>query len=443
MPEAIRQTEMPPEDLGSRVIQEDNSRATGLRTLVLTPSLQNPGGIQRYTRTLQRALEDLLGAASVRMIAASEPQVAAGGKLALPASARLRFARNAILEAFRWRPDLVICTHLSLSPFGWMARVLTGRPYWVVAHGIEAWGRLPLAKRVALSHADRVIVSSVFSREQVVKRHGINPERVSILPCALDETLLNVEPANNGLSRSLSGRQRVVLTVARMIASERYKGHDVVLRSLPSVVDKIPNLAYVIVGDGDDRPRLEKLTVELGLTQHVAFTGPVSDSELAALYRRSEIFVLPARTIIDERDSKGEGFGIVFLEAMAFGKPVIGPNYGAPTEIIRDGINGLLTEAENSASVADAILLLLATPETARRMGNAGSQWVRGRYSYSAFRDRLSHLLVAASESALHLYFGRVLEVLVAIWIVAINVMYYAQFRNLLMARLGRYHLWH
>jgi glycosyltransferase involved in cell wall biosynthesis len=428
---------------GAGVIREENSPTCTLKTLVLTPSLQKPGGIQRYTRTLQRALQDLLGGSSVRLIAAEEPEVGANGKLALPATARLRFAWRAISGAVRWRTDLVICTHLSLGPFGWMARALTGRPYWVVVHGIEAWGRLPFTKRVALAHADRVIVTSVFSREQVVKRHGINPERVASLPCALDETLLNVEPANNRLSRSLSDMQRVVLTVARMIASERYKGHDVVLRSLPLVLDKIPHLTYVIVGDGDDRPRLEKLTVELGLTQHVAFTGPISDSELAALYRRSEIFVLPSRTIIDERDSKGEGFGIVFLEAMAFGKPVIGPNYGAPTEIIRDGIDGLLTEAESCASVADAILLLLSAPETARRMGDAGSQRVRDRYCYSAFRDRLSHLVAAASEPSPRLYVGRVLEVLVAIWIITINVMYYAQFRNLLIARFGRYLLWH
>jgi phosphatidylinositol alpha-1,6-mannosyltransferase len=174
-----------------------------------------------------------------------------------------------------------------------------------------------------------------------------------------------------------------------MIASERYKGHDIVLRSLPSVADRIPDLTYVVVGDGDDRPRLEKLASELGVTEHVVFTGSVTDSELAALYRRSEIFVLPARTVVDDRDSKGEGFGIVFLEAMAFGKPVIGPNYGAPTEIIRDGIDGLLVEAENATSVADAIVRLLAAPEKARRMGDTGGRRVREQYSYMAFRSLL------------------------------------------------------
>jgi phosphatidylinositol alpha-1,6-mannosyltransferase len=377
------------EEMEARVIEDDSYPELTFRTLVLTPSLLNPGGIQRYTRTLQHALEDLLGAPSVHAVAAAEPEVGAGGKLALPLSARLRFAWQAISEAVRWHPNLIICTHLSLGPFGWMVRALTGRPYWVVVHGIESWDRLPLAKRKALSRADRVIVTSAFSREQVVKRQRIDPQRISSLPCTLDETLLNVEPASDGPSRFLSGQQRVVLTVARMIASERYKGHDVVLRALPSLVDKIPDLTYVVAGDGDDRPRLEKLANELGLTKHVIFTGSVSDSELAALYRRSEIFVLPARTVIDDCDSKGEGFGIVFLEAMAFGKPVIGPDYGAPAEIIRDGIDGLLVKAENATSVANALSSLLAAPETARRMGDSGGLRVREQYSYQAFRDIL------------------------------------------------------
>jgi glycosyltransferase involved in cell wall biosynthesis len=233
-----------------------------------------------------------------------------------------------------------------------------------------------------------------------VKRQRINPERTSSLPCTLDETLLMVEPTNNGPLRSLSDGQRIVLTVGRMIASERYKGHDVVLRALPSVADKIPNLTYVIVGDGNDRPRLEKLTEELGLAKHVVFTGRVSDSELAALYRRSEIFVLPARTIVDDHDSKGEGFGIVFLEAMGFGKPVVGPSCGAPAEIIRHGENGLLVDPENTSAIAGALLSLLANPDAAQRMGSKGASLVQNNYSYASFRQRVQRVLNIRDSSA-------------------------------------------
>jgi phosphatidyl-myo-inositol dimannoside synthase len=364
------------------------------KVLVLTPSLQSAGGIQRYTRTLTRALEEILGAGNLRTVAAGEPEVnIRTGILKLHASARLRFAWRAFWGMVGWRPGLIICTHLSLGPAGWAARLFTRQPYWIVVHGIEAWRALPYWKRMALKHADRVIVTSAFSREQIMRRQQIGSEQISSLPCTLDETLLSITPLKNGRYPKLSDEQRVLLTVARMDATERYKGHDVVLRALPSVIGKVANLSYIIVGDGDDRIRLERLARELGIADRVIFTGEINDSELAAIYRTSEIFVLPARTVVNSPDPKGEGFGIVFLEAMAFGKPVIGPNYGAPAELIQDGRNGLLVDSEDAASVAKALSTLLAEPDSARAMGKAGSEWVKAHYSYSSFRERLRRLL--------------------------------------------------
>jgi len=375
--------------------QKAGSQACTIRrTLVLTPSLQNSGGIQRYTRTLTRALEEILGSPNVRTIAAGDPQVSPRtGRVKLSAAARLGFAWRAFCGAVRWRPDLIICTHLSLGPAGWAAKLITKSPYWIVLHGIEAWRELPYWKRIALKHADRVIVTSAFSREQVMRQHKIGSEPISSLPCTLDEKLLSVTPVKNGRYPQLSYEQRVILTVARMDASEQYKGHDVVLRALSSVIGNVANLTYVIVGGGDDRPRLELLARELGVANHVVFTGEIDDSELAALYQRSELFVLPARTVVGSPNPKGEGFGIVFLEAMAFGKPVVGPRYGAPAEIIRDGQNGFLIDPEDPASVAEALSRLLADPDVAIAMGKAGRNYVRANYSYGAFREKLREAL--------------------------------------------------
>jgi glycosyltransferase involved in cell wall biosynthesis len=361
-----------------------------MKVLVLSPPLAAAGGIQRYTKCLVRALGDLLDEQSVRCVAMPE---IGSARRRFSAALKLHFGWQAFRESVRWQPDLIICTHLALAPIGrWLAHI-QGRPCWVVVHGIEAWASLPYWKRTALRHVDQVVTTSTFSRDTVAKRHQIDPERIASLPCMLDSSLFSVEPARNKIPEVLADGRPVILTVARMVASERYKGHDVVLHALPSVIAEVPNLAYVVAGDGDDLPRLERLTRELGLTEHVLFTGAVSESELAALYDRSDVFVLPARTVTDDHNPKGEGFGIVFLEAMAFGKPVIGPNYGAPAELIRDGENGLLVDPDDPTSVARAIIKLLTNPDLADAMGRAGSNWVRTRYSYDCFRERLRDLL--------------------------------------------------
>ncbi len=342
--------------------------------------------------TLERALKDLVGSQSVRRVGLGEDP-AEQGRGRLSARAKWRFGFQAVREAVRWRPDLIICTHLALAPVGWLLASVGRRPYWVVVYGIEVWVSLPWAKRSALRHARRVIVISNFSREQITKRHQIKPERLSLLPCALDDALTTVEPARTGPHQSLADGQRVVLTVARMVAAEQYKGHDAILRALPHVLDWVPNLAYVVVGEGDDRSRIEALADSLGLRPHVIFTGAVSDSQLAALYKRADVFALPARTVLTGQEAKGEGFGIVFLEAMAFGKPVIGPSEGAPAEIIHHGQHGLLVNPENSAALAEALVDLLTNPDKAREMGQAGSDWVRRHYSYGSFRKKLGGIL--------------------------------------------------
>ena len=420
-----------------------------MRVLVLAPPLTGIGGIQRYTHTLVQALKHLLGNESVRCLAISDvPDANGGGRF--PAREKVRFGCQAFWEAIRWRPDLTLCAHLALGPTGWLLANLVRRPYGVVVYGIKAWSVLPWWKRDALRHASRIIAISAFTREQVEKRHQIEGHRISNLPCTLDEALLNAKPAEAGLSAQIPEGRRVVLTVARMAAGERYKGHDVVLRTLPSVTAKIPNLTYVIVGGGDDRPRLEGLAGELGLTKHVVFTGEVADSELAALYHRSEVFLLPARTVIDKYNPKGEGFGIVFLEAMAFGKPVIGPNYGAPTELIRHGETGFLVDPEDPAAIAEA-LLTVVQPRRARKMGQAGSDWVRRHYSYDSFCEKLREILASGHTADLNRNIlpneGRktaaakpLLQVLFALWVIIVNLLYYIQFKDILVARFA--HLW-
>lgn len=364
-----------------------------MKVLVLAPPMQTTGGVQRYTDALVRALRELLGGDRVRMVAVGQGSRETGGQRRLKAEVKGRFVGKALWEATRWRPDLVICTHVGLAPVGWLLWMLGRCAYWVVAYGIEVWGALPFWKQNALRKAERVLAMSAFTRERLIRRHRVPIERVGILPGMVDDRLVTVSPDESQLARLGVDGRRVVLTVARLAASERYKGHDVVLQALPAVLTKVPNVIYLIVGDGDDRARLESLAQQLGVQNHVVFIGQKVGAELAACYRACEVFVLPAQTVLDDHAPKGEGFGIVFLEAMAFGKPVVGPNYGAPAEFIRHGEHGLLVDPKSPDEVAEAIITLLTQPERARRMGEAGWAWVMQEFSYERFKERVAEVL--------------------------------------------------
>ena len=146
---------------------------------------------------------------------------------------------------------------------------------------------------------------------------------------------------------------------------------------------------YWIAGGGDDRPRLESKARELGIASSVRFTGAVSPEELAVCYHRCSVFAMPARTELDAREPRGEGFGIVYLEAMAHSKAVVGPRVGAPAEFICAGEHGLLVDPANAVEVANALIELLEDPERARRMGEAARKFVTREFSFESFCKRL------------------------------------------------------
>ena len=148
------------------------------------------------------------------------------------------------------------------------------------------------------------------------------------------------------------------------------------LEAWPLVLRRVPDAEYWIVGGGDDRSRLESRTHELGIATSVRFLGSVSPEELAVCYDKCCVFAMPARTELDTGTPRGEGFGIVFLEAMVRGKPVVGPRVGAPAEFIRSGEHGLLVDPANAADVASALIELLKDPARAHQMGAAGRGWV-------------------------------------------------------------------
>ena len=362
-----------------------------MKILVLAPPMDSTGGVQSYTATLVRSLEHILGTEDVRVVAVSVgPQLRDDGELALSLGTKVRFFAAAMIQALIWHPKLIICGHIGVAPAALVIKQVSGIPYWIVLHGIEVWGELPNGKGRALRGAERLICNSHFTSETASARHQLSGVNVVILPPAF-----KVDETQNSIASSLEVETAppIVLTVGRLAASERYKGHDIMLDSWTTVRKKIPNAVYCIIGDGDDRARLEARAQGLGLSDSVRFTGAVSGLELNDWYHRCRVFAMPARTELDSQTPRGEGFGIVFLEAMAHGKPILGPSNGAPSEFIHSGEHGLLVDPTDPSDVANAIVELLGDKERANHMGQAAQAWVICEYSEEKFRQRLREIL--------------------------------------------------
>jgi len=362
--------------------------ARRLKVLVLGPPLQAVGGIQNYVQTLFAALQNVVGEDGVRIVAVpGEPEQRDDGSFALRPFVKLRFLASAIAAAISWTPDLIICAHIGVAPAGRIIQKLTRIPYWVILYGIEVWGELSLSKQRALRAAQRLVSITRFTLGATIARHSLDNPRALILPPTLPKE--NTPLSATARTSSDDAQPPMVLTVGRVASSERYKGHDVMLEAWPSVLRRLPDALYWIAGGGDDLPRLEAKARELGIAASVRFAGPVSSDELAVCYHRCSVFAMPARTELDARAPRGEGFGIVYLEAMARGKPVVGPRVGAPAEFIRDGEHGLLVDPASANELAGALIELLADPERARRMGEAARQFVTSEFSFESFCRRL------------------------------------------------------
>lgn len=290
------------------------------------------------------------------------------------------------LRALAWmlRARVVYLGHPHLAPLSLLRIVRPAIRCLVAAHGVEVWQPLPWLSRVGLRWASTVTAPSRFTAKRLAEAQQYPFEQIVVLPWALDPGLDARRELEFQLPDTASTGRRV-LTVARLAASERYKGIDAVLRALPTVLQRIPEVSYVVVGEGDDRPALERLARELGVAPRTRFVGVVADEVLAAHYRACDVFVMP---------SQQEGFGFSVLEAMAFGKPAIGACDGALPELIVDGVTGFLVKHDDVEALSDRLIRLLSNQPLCERMGQAGRQRMEREYTFDVFRDRLTRLLV-------------------------------------------------
>jgi len=299
----------------------------------------------------------------------------------------LAFVTATLAAAARYRPGHVICTHVNFAPVAHAARRILGVPYTVVAHGVDINPGLPRWTLAALRAADRIIAVSSWTRQRVLDIGGIDESQVTVLANTFDESRFTVAPRPAELVeryRIRSG-EKVVLTVARLDAGERYKGHDRIIQVLGDVIAECGSVRFIIVGNGKDKARVEALAQGLGVTKAVTFAGFVPDDELADHYRLADAFAMP---------STGEGFGIVFLEAMACGTPVLGGNRDGSADALDNGRLGMLVDPTDAGAIAAGLSALL------RKNGpplwfdrEALRSAVVARFGRNAFRARLEEAL--------------------------------------------------
>jgi phosphatidyl-myo-inositol dimannoside synthase len=274
--------------------------------------------------------------------------------------------------------DWILFTHLALAKIHKAAPDRLRRPYGVFLHGIEAWKRLTAAETDTLARAELRIANSRFTAARVADAHpGVGP----IVTCPLALTL---PPAPPHPQSTQPFGAHTVLSVGRMSRAERYKGHDELIAAWPAVLATVPDAHLVLAGDGDDAPRLKEKAAAIGAGGRILFTGFLSAADLDALYRAAALFALPSR---------GEGFGLVYLEAMARGLACIGSVHDAAGEVIVDGETGRLVDQSNVRSLAETIAALLLDDAGRMRMGAAGECRVRAAFTFEHFKSRMCHLL--------------------------------------------------
>jgi phosphatidyl-myo-inositol dimannoside synthase len=323
-----------------------------LRILALaTDAYGAGGGIAQYNRDLFQALArcDHVG----KVVVLTRNGTAATGDLPdnvrqLPAKpGKLAFTYLAMRTIRQHGPfDVIFCGHLYMAPLAALLSKTIGTPLWLQLHGIEAWQRPKPLQRWAAERAQFITTVSRHTRRLFLGWANRAPEVVKVLPNTVDERFSPGPKPDALLERYQLRGRKVLLTVSRLAASERYKGHDRVIHAVAELRRAHPDIVYVVAGDGDDRLRLEQLACELGVAEQVRFIGYVPDRELPDLYRTADVFIMP---------STGEGFGIVFLQALASGIPVIGGESDGSRDPLRDGMDGCLVQAENTANLAAAI----------------------------------------------------------------------------------------
>ncbi|MBM7867976.1 glycosyltransferase [Heliobacterium gestii] len=358
------------------------------------------GGMERFNQRIVRSLTEMDGV-QARVLSLWDDDCPAdlGEHVAYRGfhCNKIPFLLRFIGELLRFRPDAVLVQHVF---FAWLHPLICllcpGAEILLFVHGTEVWDRpSPLFRRL-VSLADRIVSVSLYTTSKMAEAYAIPVSRFHLLQNVFElrdfssDDAVDLEERFPCLFRvNESTVQYRLLTVTRL--ADRYKGERETILALPAILRRFPDTHYYIVGKGPLASALRDLARKLSVEDHVHLLGAVTDQELAKMYGACDVFVMP---------SKGEGFGIVYLEAAAHRLPAIAGNVDGSVEAVVDGETGLCVNPDDVPAIATAVIDLLQDPERRRQMGEKGYRRVVESFSHERFHRQFERILCLRGASA-------------------------------------------
>ena len=369
-------------------------------TFLYLDAFSSTGGIQNFNKYFMKALEDIKSNSDLEFLAYSlydnnyDERYVSNSNFYGFNSKKITFTIRSIIQSLK--SDLIILGHINLYRIGILLKLL-GKRIIVVGHGVDVWENVNSLKKKLLQYSDSVLAVSHFTKGKLIKQHSVAEHKIIIFPNTFDPYLKLPQKFEKPISlirqHNIKQNEKIILTVSRLSAVDRYKGYDKVIEVIPELLKEIPVARYIIVGEGDDDEisRIKKLITDLNLSDNVIMTGHVTDKELSEYYMLADVFIMP---------SKKEGFGIVFLEAIIHGLPVIAGNKDGAVDPLLDGEIGILVDPDNLKSISEAIISILE-----KKVDNSliDSEFLKEQvykeFGFDRFRSRLNNLLEEFQES--------------------------------------------
>ena len=339
------------------------------------------GGIQKMTRTLAHSLHNLALRKNWDFCLWSAydsdsdlmPQY-------LPAENFTGFGTNKIAFVIKTitgakKPDVIIISHINLALVGFLIKIINPKcKIWLIAHGIEVWRPLSRLQNAFLKRCDKIICVSSFTKQQMIARHKTDAAICEVLNNAVDPFIklpeMFIKPERLLKQYRLQTTTPIIFTLTRLASTEQYKGHDQVIKVISKLKDKFPGIRYILAGQYDHKEeiRIQRLISEAGVDEQVILTGFIAEQEIPDYFLLADLFVLP---------SKKEGFGIVFIEALACGLPVICGNADGSVDAICNGELGTAVNTDDLAELENTITEYLNCPLTAAKRQHLQQECLR------------------------------------------------------------------